>query len=314
MALACLPPQVQHVIELASYLDFFAIYPTVQWAQAALEAREILGLPGQMLRDRYRIEAKQSENDLGVIFEATDTRLERWVTIEVLSPSLGEPITQRLLREARKLARLQSPSIVALFDCDQDRGLSYIVTEHVGNRTLRDVMSQESQPPPLDIAAGILRALECAHSNDVIHKALKPESILLEGNVKLKDFGLTWIEEGQRLIESPVLIGDPHYLAPEQILGQPVDARTDLYALGVILYELFTGHPPFEGSVIEVLEQHLRQPPTPPRQINPALSRSLDHLILKLLAKDPDQRYTSAAEVRHALLDWGTVSASPGEA
>lgn len=310
LALACLSSQARHVLELINCLDCFPIYPNVPAAQAALEAREVLHLPSQIIGDRYRIEAKLGENNLGVILEAIDTRLNRPVTIQVLSTSLSQAATHRLLREAQKLAPLQSPHMVMLFDCGEDRGLVYLVMERVGRQTLRDVMGQEDQPPPLDIAVGILRALEYVHGSGIAHGHLTPESVLLEDGIKLKDFEFAWLEQGQPLTESSNLLSDPHYLAPEQIQGQGIDARTDLYALGVILYELFTGRRPFEGSQSELLDQHLYQSPTPPRQINSGLSRSLEYLILKLLAKQPEQRYATAAQVRRVLLGLTTAPES----
>jgi tetratricopeptide (TPR) repeat protein/anti-anti-sigma regulatory factor len=308
LALANLSPQTQHVLELTNVLDDFTRYPTVQAAQAALEAREILRLPGQRVGERYRIEARVGENDLSAVFDATDVRLGRPVSLRVLSPSLSQSHVQRLLQEARKLGRLRSPHIVALFDCGQDRGLVYLVTERVGGRTLGDLVKRKAQFSPLDIAVGILRALDVAHCNGVVHGRLTPDSVLVEGGVKLKDFGLTWIEPGRLSAESSNLIGDLHYVAPEQIKGQSVDARTDLYALGVILYELFTGHRPFEGNGQELLDQHLYQSPAPPRQFNSNLSRSLEYLILKLLAKQSDQRYATAGQVRQVLLGLETTT------
>ncbi|MBA3534729.1 MAG: protein kinase, partial [Ardenticatenales bacterium] len=308
--LSGLSPQVRRVIELANCLDFFAIYPTVQTALAALEAREALGLPGQSLKNRYRIEARLGESEMGVVFKATDTRLQRPVAIKVLSPSFSQSATARLLREAQRMARLNVPDIVSIYDWDEEQGLAYLVMEYVAGKTMRQVMEQ-AQPqeggvhqPPLDIsvAIDILHALEAAHRKEIVHGNLKPENILISEGVKLTDFGLRWFEEGRRLTKVPLLISRSDYLAPEQILGEAVDARTDLYALGVILYELFTGRRPFEGDGADILDQHLHQPPIPPRQLNPELSRSLDHLILKLLAKEPNQRYSSADQVRRVLL------------
>jgi phosphoribosyl 1,2-cyclic phosphodiesterase/tetratricopeptide (TPR) repeat protein/anti-anti-sigma regulatory factor len=309
LALTGLAPRARQMMEMASCLDFFDVYPSVQAALEALEARETLHLPGQLIGNRYRIEAKLGESDLGLIFRAVDTRLDRVVVIKVLSPSLSQAVTQRLQRQAQKMAGLQAPNIVTLFDSDEDRGLTYLVMEYVGTQTLRHLLAQGNSGragTPFAIAEGILRALEYAHSRGVTHGTLKPENILIAGDVKITDFGLRWAEEGRPLIDAPPLvntvIGSPYYLAPEQILGQPATVRTDLYALGVILYELFTGQRPFEGDGHEVLEHHLHRPPTPPRELRPELSRSLEYLILKLLAKEPEQRYADALEVRRVLL------------
>jgi predicted ATPase/phosphoribosyl 1,2-cyclic phosphodiesterase/anti-anti-sigma regulatory factor len=301
MALAAVSPQAREIIELASCLDLFAIYSSVETAQDALEAQEALRLPGQLIKDRYRIEGKIRDSDIGTIFKATDTRLDRMVALLVLSPTLSEKTTQRLLQQAQKFARLQSPNIITLFDSDKERGLAYLVMEYSSGQTLRGLLSQNIYPPIFQVAIGISQALEYAHSKGAVHGNLRPSNILIGDEVKLTDFGLGLLEEGRHLIDTPILISTPHYLAPEQIEGQPIDARADLYALGVILYELATKQRPFEGDGLEVLEQHLSQTPRPPRQLIPHLSPSFEHLILKLLAKDPDQRYETAAQVHQVL-------------
>ncbi|MCI0397530.1 MAG: protein kinase, partial [Chloroflexi bacterium] len=318
VVLAGLSAHVERVISLAEYLDFFAIYPTLQAALAALEARQTLRLPGQLLKGRYRIEARLAESEVGTVLKATDSRLNRPVAIKVLSASFSQAASERFMAEAQRMARLNAPNVATVYDCDVEQGLFYLVTEFVPGKTLRQVMAQNEALPAVDIALEILRALEYAHSKGIVHGNLKPENVLIAGEVKLTDFGLRWIEQGRRLAEAPMLIGSPDYLAPEQILGQPVEPRTDLYAFGVILYELFTGQRPFNGEqTLQVLEEHLHQPPVAPRQLNPDISRSLEHLILKLLAKDPGQRYATAGQVRRVLLSLqhsSTPAASQEEA
>ena len=311
MALAALSPQAYEIIELANCLDLFAIYPSVEMAQDALEAQEALRLPGQLVKDRYRIEGKIRDSDIGTIFRATDTRLDRLVALLVLSPALSEKTTQRLLQQAQRFARLQNPNIITLFDADKERGLAYLVMEYYEGSTLRALIGQNIVPPVGSVAISIAQALEYAHSKGAMHGNLKPDNVLVGEEVKLSDFGLGLLAEGRHLIDAPVLINTPHYLAPEQIEGRPVDGRADLYALGVILYELATNQQPFEGDGLNILKQHLSQPPRPPRQLNPQLSRSFEHLILRLLAKDPDQRYESAAQVQQILANLSLASTEP---
>jgi predicted ATPase len=155
----------------------------------------------------------------------------------------------------------------------------------------------------LSIAGSIASGLEYAHANGVIHGDLKPKNVLMTSEIKISDFGLGRLESGRSLIniDVPLSLVTARYLAPEQVLGHPIDARTDLYAFGVILYEMFTGQLPFDGSDQEVLEFHRSRSPVPPREINPDLSRSLEHLILKLLDKDPNRRYAKARQVRRIL-------------
>lgn len=302
MALAALSPDNYKVIELANFLDLFAIYSTVAAAQSALEAGDTLRLKGQLLSDRYQIEVMLGESDLSTVFKATDTRLDRPVAIKVLSPTLGQSAVKRLLGKARQMARLQAPNVVTIYDWAEDQGLAYLVMEYIEGQTLRDLIVKGQVFQPMEIAIEILYALEYAHNKGAVDGNLKPENVMLSDELKLIDFGLWWADEGQRLTDLPFLLGDAFYLAPEQIEGKPIDTRTDLYAFGLILYELFTGRKPFLGEIRYVLEKHLYQKPVPPRQLNPNISRSLEHLILKLLAKDPAQRYETASQVRQILL------------
>jgi anti-anti-sigma factor len=312
---------VQRVIELACYLDYFAIYPTLSAALAALEARRALHLPGQLLKNRYRIEARLGTSETGNLLQATDTRLGRPVVIKVLSSSFSQAATERFRHEAQQMARLSSPHIVTVFDCDEEQGMVYLVMEYVDGLSLQRLLSEESQHPrpllaSIDVAIEILRALEYAHSRGVVHGNLKPENVLIADNVKLTDFGLRWVEQGRCLTDTALLVGGADYLAPEQIMGHPVEARTDLYAFGVILYEMVTGQRPFVAeTTAEMLDQHLHQAPCPPRRMNPEISRSLEHLVLKLLAKEPNQRYSQATQVRRVLmrLERGPLTAAGEE-
>ena len=312
MALAAISSQAREIIELTNCLDLFAIYPTVEAAQDALEAQEIFRLPGQLVKGRYRIEAKIRETDIGAVFKAADTRLDRAVALMLLSPSLSQATARRLLQQAQRSAHLQSPRIVTLFDADEDRGLLFLVMEYVEAQTLRALMNAGRPPPLLEVATGIAEALEYAHSNGVIHGNLRPANILVGETIKLTEVGLQLLEKGRPSVENPVLSDVARYLAPEQIEGRPIDPRTDLYALGVILYQLSTGQSPFAENEHEPLEQRLSNLPRPPRQLNPNLSRSFEHLILKLLSRDAEHRYDSAAQVRQVLsnLDRGSSGLS----
>lgn len=320
MVLAGPSINVQQVIELAGYLDFFAIYPSVHAALNALQARETLNLPGQMIKNRYYVEAKIGDGGLGTVFKATDTRLNRPVAIKILSASFSEGAIERFLQQGRDLINLIHPNIVDIYDCDEDQGLSYMVEEHIEGQSLPDLLNAHpGQALPLDlaltIAEKIARGLEYAHAHGVIHGDLKPKNVLITDEVKISDFGLGRLEGGKSLlndIDASMDLVSARYLAPEQVLGHPIDARTDLYALGVILYELFTGQTLFEGTDQEVLEHHRSSQPQPPRELNPHLSRSLEHLILKLLDKDPNKRYPTARQVRRILTNMSlTAGRSP---
>ncbi|MBE7468858.1 MAG: hypothetical protein DPW09_07415 [Anaerolineae bacterium] len=310
MVLAGPSINVQQVIELAGYLDFFAIYPSVHAALSALQARETLNLPGQTIKNRYFIESKIGDGRLGTSFKAMDNRLNRPVVIKILSASFSEAAIERFLQQARELINLIHPNIVDIYDCDEDQGLSYMVEEYVEGQSLPDLLNaQPGQPLPLDLALTIAeklaRALEYAHARGVIHGDLKPKNILITADeIKISDFGLGRLESSKSLLngeDASLTLVTARYLAPEQILGHPIDARTDLYTLGIILYEMFTGQPLFEGTDQEVMERHRSSRPRPLRELNPTLSRSLEYLVLKLLDKDPNKRYATARLVRRIL-------------
>ncbi len=317
IALAGPTTTVQQLIELAGYADYFVIYPSLHSAISTLQAHETLNLPGQMIKNRYYIEAKMGDGQLGTVFKATDTRLNRPVAIKVLSRAFSEGAIEQFLQHGRQIIDLIHPNIVGVFDCDRDQGLPFMVEELIEGQTLGELIDQQAgQPLPynlaLRIAENIAQGLEYAHSQGVIHGDLKPKNILLADRVKISDFGLGRLESGKSplTIDVPLDLITAHYLAPEQILGHPIDARTDLYALGIILYEMLTGQRPFGGSDQELMEQHRRRQPLPPRQLNPALPDTVEHLILKLLDKDPNKRYATARQTRRILAGMRVVVSS----
>ncbi len=294
---------VLRVIKLAGYLDFFAIYPSVDAALSALQVRESLDLPGQVIKNRYQIESKVGESLMDTVLKAIDIRTERSLALKIISSSYSEEAIGRFTRQTQQLINLDHPNIVKILRWDQEENLTFFVEEFVPFQTLQDLWEQGnnaiSADRALDIAQNIYLALEYAHSHGIIHGDLKPQNIFLTNEgVKLSDFGLGRLEEGRNLLDAPILRLSAPYLAPEQILGQALDARVDLYALGVILYHLFTGQLPFTGNNDEIMQAHLHQTPRPPRELNPSISPSLEHLIHKMLAKNPNERYASAEQAR----------------
>ena len=309
IALVGLSERVERVIKLAGFLDYFAFYPTVE---AALALPEVRAEPGRVIKQRYRIEDVVGEGWLGIVFKALDTSLKRRVALKVLSTSFSEHAINQFLHQSRQIIGLDHPNIVEVYECDQDQGLAYIAQELVTGRTLAEILIEAGDAAfPLDqaieIGLDIARALEYAHGRGVIHGDLRPRNLFLAdgqngaGGLKLTDFGLGRLGEGQKLLDGPLILRTAHYLAPEQIMGEALDARTDLYALGVNLYRLVTGHLPFDGPDDDVMQAHLNTAPQLPRLHNAHISRSLEHFIIKLLAKDPNDRYATAHQARRVL-------------
>jgi serine/threonine protein kinase len=257
---------------------------------------------GTLLNERYRIDSELGRGGMGMVYRAHDTLLERDVALKVLSKAdLGTEGRARLLHEARATAQLNHPNIVSMYDAGEDEGDSFIVMELVEAPTLF-----EHEPGCLDeilsIAQQICDALEHAHAHGIVHRDLKPENVIITGGqAKLTDFGLAR-SMTSRVSTEGAISGTVFYLPPEQALGQEVDGRADLYALGVMLYELTTGQLPFSGDdPLAVISQHLYAPVVPPRTHNADIPPALDALIVQLLSKQPQGRPASAADVRQAL-------------
>ncbi|HSH05568.1 MAG TPA: tetratricopeptide repeat protein [Anaerolineae bacterium] len=306
LVLAAPSENIRQIIHIAGYDDYLPIYPTVEQARAAIQARESLNLPGQIVNDRYQIQHKIYQDRLITIIKALDTHNEdREVILRIFNQSFSEGTLQRIFSQTQQLTNLEHPNIIRTLDWHQDSKLSYIVEEFIAGQTLQAKFNEEgniSSAAP-QIAQDILAALEYAHSRGIIHSGLTPTNILVtDDGVKIAGFGQGRVEEGRDLKSSPLRVLPAAYLAPEQILGQALDARTDLYAFGLILYQLFTGKYPYEGDGDEILiDQHLYGLPNAVRQYNPHLSRSLEHFIFKLLDKNPNDRYANAQQARRIL-------------
>jgi serine/threonine protein kinase len=258
---------------------------------------------GTLFNERYRLDAEIGRGGMGVVYRAHDTLLERHVAIKVMSAAaLGTEGRARLLHEARAVAQLNHPNIISVHDAGESEGSSFIIMELLEGESLFE-RRPDSLDEILSIARQICRALEHAHTNGIVHRDLKPENVLLtpDGTAKLTDFGLAR-SVASRLTSEGTIVGTVFYLAPELALGQDFDGRADLYALGVMLYELTTGRLPFAADdPVAVISQHLHAPVVPPRAKNDQIPPALDALVVRLLSKDPAHRPASAAEVLHIL-------------
>jgi tetratricopeptide (TPR) repeat protein len=260
-------------------------------------------LIGTLLNDRYRIEAELGRGGMGAVYRAHDTLLDRDVAVKLLSQSgLGTEGRERMLREAQAIAQLNHPNIVQVFDAGQLDETPYIVMELVEGSSLHD-------HPPTDLAGivGVARqicaALEHAHAHGIIHRDLKPENVILaaDGSAKLMDFGLAR-SVASRMTAEGEITGTVFYLAPELALGKDFDGRADLYALGIMLYELATGELPFsKGDPLTVISQHIHASAIPPRSKLPTIPPLLEQLIQQLMSKDPAERPESAGATAQLL-------------
>jgi tetratricopeptide (TPR) repeat protein len=264
---------------------------------------------------RYELGREIGRGGMGVVYEARDAKLQRTVALKVVSAeSVDAAARERFLREARAAAALNHPNIVAIHDAGDHEGRPFLVMEHVAGGSVAD-RPPASLEEALRLAGLVCDALEHAHARGLVHRDLKPGNILLDPeskppSVKLTDMGIALARGVARVTRSGAFLGTPSYAAPEQALGREVDGRADLYSLGVMLYLWSTGRLPFEGDdALAVVSQHIHAPVVRPSSYRRDLPARLEAVILRLLEKDPDERFASAAEVREALaaVDLGEI-------
>jgi len=271
----------------------------------------------RLLGGRYQVGELLGYGGMAEVHRGRDLRLGRDVAIKMLRTDLARDDTfqLRFRREAQNAASLNHPAIVSVYDTGEERGatgetLPYIVMEFVNGRTLKEVLAAEGRLMPrraLEITAEIAAALEFSHRHGIIHRDIKPGNVMLTqtGQVKVMDFGIAraLASGASTMTQTSAVIGTAQYLSPEQARGEPVDARSDVYATGCVLYELLCGHPPFVGdSPVSVAYQHVREDAKPPSESNRDVTPPIDAIVLKALAKNPLNRYQSAGEMRADLL------------
>ncbi|MHC1558370.1 Stk1 family PASTA domain-containing Ser/Thr kinase [Actinomycetospora sp. C-140] len=269
----------------------------------------------RLLSDRYELGPALGYGGMSEVHGGRDVRLGRDVAIKVLRADLArDPQFQvRFRREAQNAAALNHPAIVAVYDTGEtptdDVPLPYIVMEYVAGRTLRDIVKTEGPMEPFrvcEVLADVCAALDFSHRHGIIHRDVKPANVMITpaGAVKVMDFGIARaLSDAQPAVtQTAAVIGTAQYLSPEQARGESVDARSDVYSTGCVLFELLTGRPPFTGdSPVAIAYQHVREDPPAPSEINPRVSPDLDAITLKALAKNPSNRYQSADEMREDL-------------
>src|ERR1700761_6157135 len=271
----------------------------------------------RLVGGRYELGELIGYGGMAEVHRGHDSRLGREVAIKVLRADLARDpaFLARFRREAQAAAGLNHPSIVSVYDTGEDIGPDgtsqpYIVMEYVEGRTLRDVLKVEGRLMPrraMEICADVCAALDFSHRNGIVHRDVKPGNVMITrtGAVKVMDFGIARAvaDNAATVTQTAAVIGTAQYLSPEQARGENVDARSDVYSTGVLLFELITGHPPFTGdSPVAVAYQHVRENAPAPSSINPDVPPELDAIVLKAMAKTPATRYQPAAEMRADLI------------
>lgn len=276
------------------------------------DAPEMWGNGGLVGDGRYRLTHRLGRGGMAEVFAAEDVRLGRTVAVKLLRSDLAEdPVSKaRFTREAQSVAGLNHHAVVAVYDSGEDvvgHGVvPYIVMELVEGRTIRDLLINAEAPGPeqaLIIVSGVLEALAYSHQHGIVHRDIKPANVIIThtGAVKVMDFGIARALHGAQstMTQTGMVMGTPQYLSPEQALGKAVDHRSDLYATGCLLYELLALRPPFTGETpLSVVYQHVQDIPLPPSEVSDATPPELDGLVMRSLAKEPDDRFQTAEEMR----------------
>jgi serine/threonine-protein kinase len=304
------------------FVDSNQLHSTSEYNAPPKEAKEELGaqmmpftrLTGEIIEGKYRLEKVIGEGGMAIVYKATQINIDRPVVLKVMQWQLrgNERAIKRFEQEAKFTAKVSHPNVVSVFDVGfLPGGQPYLVMEYINGESLRDKLERQgmlSLTTAAQLMLQLCRGLQEAHKCGLIHRDLKPENILLLEDsdrpdwVKIVDFGIAHLVTGyERLTKTGNITGTIAYMAPEQLRNVPVDTRADLYALGCVLFEMLTGHIPFDGDSTEaILLKQLMEPPDPPSKLRPEIppDSPFDQVVLRALEKDPDNRYQTATEMR----------------
>jgi serine/threonine protein kinase len=272
---------------------------------------------------RYRIVDELGRGAMGMVYRAVDPLIEREVAIKTLNPALPpealEEVRERFLREAKSAGRLNHPNVVTIYDVGEQEGIAYIAMEFLEGRSLQQMMKAGERLPferVADLIAQIADGLDHARGYAIVHRDVKPANVMVSssGRAKLTDFGVAHLQSST-MTQTGMALGSPKYMSPEQVLGQPVDPRSDIFSLGVLLYELLVYRTPFESpndsTVLTLMNRIARDPHQPVHEINPAIPAGFDVILNRALAKTPDARYQSAAEMARDLRNFRNLQRGP---
>ena len=272
---------------------------------------------------RYEILSELGQGAMGIVYKAIDPLIERTVAIKTIKLDLSKDelanFEERFYREAKSAGRLNHPNIVTIYDVGKTDSAAYMAMEFLEGQLLREILDTHtamSIDKIVDIAAQVADGLAYAHANSVVHRDIKPANIMLvrDGVAKIMDFGIAQMPTGSRTLAGTVM-GSPKYMAPEQIIGKPVDGRADIFALGVMLYEMLTGESPFDGDNINtIMYRILNVTPVPPKSLAPRIPDAFNYIVTKALAKEPEERYQNAMELANDLRNYSDLAIPEAEA
>lgn len=264
---------------------------------------------GTLLLNRYELLEKIGEGGMGVVYKAKCHLLNRFVAVKILKAELSEDkdFVARFKREANSVGSLSHQNIVNIHDVGEENHINFIVMEYINGKTLKQIIKENvrlSSERTLEIALQIAKALECAHKNNIIHRDIKPDNILItEDNiVKVTDFGIAKVIGSVTITNSNKVTGSVHYFSPEQAKGRFVDCRTDIYSLGIVMYEMITGQVPYDAeSSISIAVMHIQEPVIPPKEIITNIPENINQVILKAMEKEPINRFQTSKEMAEIL-------------
>ena len=263
---------------------------------------------------RYQIVRELGRGAMGIVYEGKDPVIGRRVAIKTARRDVMEKtgradeMMERFLREARASGTLNHPNIITIYDADEEKGVAYIAMEYIDSGTLRDLIAANRRMDPeqvVRIGALMCNALAAAHEQGIVHRDIKPANIMMlpDGSVKVADFGIAHISDST-LTQEGSMVGTPHFMSPEQFMGHKTDGRSDLFSVGVIMYEMLTGEKPFEGEALStVMHKVLKVEPVPPKELNFAVDDYLSKVVMKTMSKKPGNRYQNGIAMAAALLE-----------
>ncbi|MBI3222510.1 MAG: serine/threonine protein kinase, partial [Nitrosomonadales bacterium] len=256
---------------------------------------------------RYEVLSELGQGAMGVVYRAKDPLIDRVVAIKTINLGLAldekEEYESRFYQEAKAAGRLSHPNIVTIYDVGKSGDVAYIAMEFLQGRELRDIMNDDGLLPVdqvLDIVAQVASGLAYAHEHEIVHRDIKPSNIMVvrDGHVKITDFGIARMASSAVRTQTGMVLGSPKYMSPEQVMGKAIDQRSDIFSLGVMLYEMLTGQAPFQGeNVNAIMYQTLNAVPAPPHTLNKAVPEMLNFIVAKALAKNLDDRYQNAKDL-----------------